>query len=63
MALKLTLNGMSLQLVYIDVDECTSSPCDHTCTNNVGSFECSCNDGYVLDRDERSCNGMSDIVN
>ena len=54
---------MSLQLVYIDVDECTLSPCDHTCINNVGSFECSCNDGYVLDRDERSCSGMSGIVN
>ena len=33
------------------------NPCDHTCTNNEGSFNCSCNNGYVLDDDQQSCNG------
>ena len=41
----------------IDIDECSSSPCGHMCTNTVGSFVCSCNDGYVLDSDQLSCNG------
>ena len=41
----------------IDINECTSSPCDHTCTNTAGSFVCSCDDGYVLDSDGLSCNG------
>ena len=44
-------------LNFADIDECSSSPCGHTCTNTVGSFVCSCNDGYVLDSDGLSCNG------
>ena len=44
---------------YIDIDECEtlSSQCNQTCTNIPGSFGCSCNVGYVLDSDGRSCNG------
>lgn len=44
-----------------DVNEClaTPSPCDQGCTNTVGSYQCSCNDGYVLHENGRSCNGMS----
>ena len=44
-----------------DVDECSSSStndCDHVCTNTEGSFTCSCNSGYTLSNDGRSCNGM-----
>ena len=31
-----------------DIDECQASPCDAnaTCTNQLGSFECACNDGF-----------------
>ena len=41
-----------------DIDECTEDPCDHNCTNTDGSFTCSCNNGYELDDNGRSCNGM-----
>ena len=41
-----------------DIDECTEGPCNHTCTNTDGSFTCSCNNGYELDDNGRSCNGM-----
>ena len=41
-----------------DIDECTEDPCDHDCTNTNGSFTCSCNNGYELDDNGRSCNGM-----
>ena len=41
-----------------DVDECIKNPCDHNCTNTDGSFTCSCNNGYELDDNGRSCNGM-----
>ena len=41
-----------------DIDECTEDPCDHDCTNTDGSFTCSCNNGYELDDNGRSCNGM-----
>lgn len=45
--------------IITEINECaaTSSPCEHTCTNTVGSFQCSCNDGYLLDDDGRSCDG------
>ena len=29
-----------------DIDECTSSPCDHNYTNTDGGFECCCIYGY-----------------
>ena len=41
------------QLELLDIDECTKngSPCDDnaTCTDNNGSYECECNDGYTGD--------------
>ena len=44
-----------------DVDECgaISSPCDQDCTNTNGSFICSCQDGLMLNDDNRTCSGTS----
>ncbi|KAK2171616.1 hypothetical protein NP493_1050g00004 [Ridgeia piscesae] len=44
--------------ICLHIDECTehTSGCEQNCTNSVGSFQCSCNDGYTLDKDGRSCN-------
>jgi len=40
-----------------DVNECdTSSPCQQTCTNTLGSYQCSCNSGYTVDGTR--CNGQ-----
>jgi len=41
----------------IDIDECLSSPCEHMCTNTVGSFQCSCSGGYQLGSNGKSCRG------
>ena len=43
-----------------DYDECTDNNggCNQTCDNTVGSFFCSCGDGYRLDDDMTSCNGI-----
>ena len=32
--------------------------CNQTCINTPGSYECTCNDGYVLSRDKHNCKGM-----
>ena len=52
-----SLNSYSFPLDY---DECTGNNggCDQTCSNTVGSFFCSCGDGYMLDVDMTSCNGI-----
>ena len=43
-----------------DIDECVvgTHQCEHNCTNTVGSYICSCRDGYSLSADGRRCNGM-----
>lgn len=41
-----------------DIDECkdTKNPvCDQLCFDNVGSYKCSCQAGYELESDMRSC--------
>ena len=45
--------------VDIDIDECAASNgnCAQICSNNLGSFVCLCNSGYILDADGRGCNG------
>ena len=44
-----------------DHDECLSSHhgCEHKCNNFHGSFFCSCNTGYALNRDNKTCSGMA----
>ena len=32
--------------------------CDLNCTNTVGSFYCSCADGYVLNSTDFTCEGV-----
>ena len=43
--------------MHTDVNECATNndECDHVCTNSVGSFQCSCNSGYSLAADGRTC--------
>ena len=43
-----------------DIDECINNThnCTQTCTNTVGGFTCGCNDGYVLNVDGTTCDGM-----
>ena len=44
----------------LDVNECKMSNggCDHVCTNNNGSFFCTCNAGFILDKDRLGCPGI-----
>ncbi|XP_047119261.1 low-density lipoprotein receptor-related protein 1 [Schistocerca piceifrons] len=38
-----------------DVDECADRPCSQICRNTMGSYVCSCADGYILRSDKHSC--------
>ena len=50
-------------LLCIDINECNErSGCDQLCTNTNGSYYCSCNEGYRLMNDGKSCKGMYDIA-
>ena len=44
-----------------DINECdtTNGRCEHSCTNTIGSFICSCDTGYQLDGNGLSCSGES----
>ena len=43
----------------IDIDECSNNQhdCDHICGNIVGAFNCSCQNGFILQPDGRTCEG------
>lgn len=49
-------------LTLLDINECAddNGNCEHYCTNYIGSYECSCRDGY--ERDAHLCNGMKQHV-
>ena len=54
-----SLVNSSKQHFFSDVDECAenTSGCSQRCTNTVGSFICSCNLGYTLGSDKKTCLG------
>ena len=42
-----------------DIDECNGDhECDHNCTNIEGSYLCSCDPGFILQPDNRTCQGF-----
>jgi len=57
----------TLLVVYVmtvtDVDECQRpGMCQHTCRNTWGSFQCLCDEGYLLAADGRSCDGQQCFI-
>ncbi|XP_019615701.1 PREDICTED: uncharacterized protein LOC109463369 [Branchiostoma belcheri] len=47
-----------------DIDECSAANggCDHVCTNTLGSFQCSCVDGFNLNVDGHSCDDIDECI-
>ena len=48
-------------ILLIDVDECAMGvhTCDQICNVSTdGWYNCSCRDGFTLDQDEHTCNGV-----
>lgn len=56
---KLMITHIFAFIIVSDIDECvtTNGGCSDTCTNNAGSFVCSCLTGYELDTDDLTCIG------
>ncbi|XP_032993534.1 epidermal growth factor-like protein 7 isoform X2 [Lacerta agilis] len=53
-------NGAPGHGCSIDVDECAGGRhgCSHTCHNVVGSYHCTCQQGYELGADGRTCEAL-----
>ncbi|CAH1259009.1 PKDREJ [Branchiostoma lanceolatum] len=47
-----------------DFDECTTGNggCSQNCTNTIGSFSCSCQNGYTLNGDSVSCDDIDECT-
>ena len=43
----------------LDINECATDngECDQICVNKQGSYECKCNNGYLLADDKKTCKG------
>ena len=54
------MNMHTLISILTDINECSDGThnCSQICTNTPGSFICECNNGFLLDNDEATCNGM-----
>ena len=46
-------------LLCVDIDECSGfHGCSHMCQNLNGTYECLCEAGYIIQADERQCQGI-----
>ena len=49
-------------MYHADINECSgANNCQQECTNTEGSFTCSCQMGFVLGADQRTCDRESVI--
>ena len=56
---------MCMRSFYVDVDdnECeeNNGGCSQTCNNTLGSYRCTCEEGYSLNFDGFTCTGKACI--
>ena len=48
----------------LDDNQCSNGNggCDHKCTNKIPDFECDCRQGYVLEKDGKTCKGKNNLA-
>ena len=55
------ISSVFLVIINTDVNECDTpslNNCGQVCENNNGSFTCSCDDGFTLESDNKTCSGI-----
>jgi fibulin 1/2 len=61
------INERLHQYECLDINECNVSlqfsPCEHKCENTLGSFICTCNEGYEISTDGRHCIEVDKCLN
>lgn len=57
--LLLACSNFHITCFFADVNECEQFKgiCEFQCVNTIGSFECRCTGGGVLNPDQRTCSG------
>ena len=47
-------------IVHADEDECATNNggCGQNCTNTIGSYFCTCEEGFTLKADSHNCEGL-----
>lgn len=58
-------NGVSICVDdFLDINECEMniSECDHYCNNTLGSYNCSCQLGFLLAMDNVTCIGEKELM-
>lgn len=50
---------MFYQDTFSDVDECMegTAMCEQQCSNTIGSYTCSCGEGFIIDENGYVCDG------
>ena len=51
-------------MLCADMNECATNNggCNQTCTNTVGSYECSCAEGFTLTANNLNCDGKDSVI-
>ena len=50
-------------MLYADIDECDGlNPCEQSCNNTDGGFQCGCDEGFVLESNSFSCEGLCSLT-
>ena len=53
-----------LNFLLSDIDECSegTSGCSQLCTNTIGNYTCTCDNGYQLTNDDHTCTDIDECT-
>ena len=58
------LKNKMFSCLISDIDECRTGEhnCQQSCNNLPGTYNCSCNTGFILNSDSRTCRGRNLVL-